>query len=325
MKYSPKGVMLRIAGQCNLDCIMCERRLRTEPDMTGPMADRVFDAVVPYVDEVELSGLGEPTIHPDFGRLALATVEAKKTLKFPTNGHFLDRSSVLDSIGETPLVSVSMDAACPETYRRVRTCGDFETVRKNVRLLRIEKPKADIWSTYVAGAYNVDEFPEFVDMAADLGVNKVVFKPVDCWALDREKASLRFQKSRTERAIDTALRKSDEHPISVHVIRPEYHPTLAEEGTICPTSFVCFTDIEPLAECPCVCGLSFVPDAIISNAQMVVDASGIVSACTARHPVGHLDRDSFAGILANPRYQEFLAARAEGREDAWCEACNRRG
>lgn len=295
--------------------------------MSDGVWELVRDRLVPNVEEVELSALGEPTLSPRFPTMASHVVLDGKRLKFPTNGHFLDRRRVLDAIGDDPLVSVSIDAASEETYRNVRA-GDFQRVQRNVKLLRKEKPRAEIWSTYVGMARNIDEFPDFVDMAAELGIDKVIFKPVDCWALNRERESLRFQRDRAERAFDEAMKRGADAGVLLSIIKPEYHPeygTYMQPGAMICSSFVCYSDIEPLEECPPVCCQSADGPLVTVPASVVVGHTGVMYACVARHAVGNVLRDSWDTLLANPRYQEFLRTRSDGSHDRWCQVCDRHG
>jgi radical SAM protein with 4Fe4S-binding SPASM domain len=214
----PQAIHLRLAGTCNLACTFCEREnwktgdVEKEPDMPLEVWERARDKFMPNVRGVELAGLGEPTMVKLFPQVCRDIVKAKKQLYFPTNGYFLGMPQVLDNVGETPRVSLSLDAWDKESYKRIRG-GDWSRVMKQVAVFRREKPRAFLHSQYTAGTYNIDGLPQFLQVAADIGIKEVIMRFVQNHTQAREDVSLRFAKDRTERAIEEARKVAEKEGI----------------------------------------------------------------------------------------------------------------
>ena len=206
---APSAVHVRLAAACNLSCEFCERASwksgdkAPEKDCTPEVWDAVKAKYIPWVLGVELAGLGEPTLAKLFPIAASDTVAAGKTLYFPTNGYYLSTPQVLDSVGETPRVSISLDAWDAESYKRVRG-GDWDLVMNSVRTFAREKPNAVLHSQFTAGTYNIDGLPQFVQVCAGLGIKDVLMRFVQAHTVAREDVSLRFAQDRTEAAIEAA-------------------------------------------------------------------------------------------------------------------------
>ena len=68
----PRFVQIEPVGQCNLRCQMCAIQFRDDGARGTPLAFLAFDDFTRLVegfgriDELQLQGLGEPTMHPRF-------------------------------------------------------------------------------------------------------------------------------------------------------------------------------------------------------------------------------------------------------------------
>lgn len=206
---APSALHLRLSARCNLGCTFCERESwragdkPAEPDMAPLVLDRALTAYLPHMAGLELAGLGEPTMSRDFPRAAAAAVDAGKQLYFPTNGYFLGARRVIDAVGETPRVSISLDAWDEESYRRVRG-GEWRRVQRAVARFRAARPRAMLHSQFTAGTYNIDGLPAFMEVCAAWGITEIIMRFVQCHTVAREDVSLRFARDRTEAAIEAA-------------------------------------------------------------------------------------------------------------------------
>lgn len=345
---------------------MCERRIVRPDDYVLP---EVWEACVEKIFEhaecVELSGLGEPTLEPLFPSRARTIADLGKPLYFPTNGAALGRSSVLDSLrdnGDTR-VSLSIDAATAETYGKVRVdrkgrAGNWDRLLSNLKAFRKEKPNAIMTSCFVAGAYNIDEFPEFVQFAIDQGFNNVAFRPVRCWDISVEQNSLRYRKARTEKALAKAFELAAQNSFQINAEIPVYADEFENSGEI--PGFIHYLDVIPLdlMECPTGSGTtaggsgsSRVTETlpagelsvggpeigvfkapsrprqsrVTTKEVMQILTDGTVTSCGAKHPIGHVLTQTFDEIIENPRYQSHLRARYEGQPlmSPYCRSCEK--
>ena len=134
---------------------------------------------LPELEKLTLQGLGEPMLAPDFFQMVeYATARGIRT-GFNTNGTFLTRPAAERLVrAGVDWLHVSLDGATADTYEGIRDGADFERVRENVRglvearrALGAERPTVQL--VFVAMRRNVDELPELVRLAAEIGVESV--------------------------------------------------------------------------------------------------------------------------------------------------------
>ena len=177
----PVCLYLEVTNRCNLMCETCPRTFEAlEPpqDMTWDMFTRIVDQV-PGVKRVVLHGVGEPMLvkHlPDMVRY----LKARGThVLFNTNGTLLAPKKHREII-ETGLdeLRVSLDAAEAATFMKVRGKDMFDRIVRNVsaftalqREIGATLPRVSLWLTGLKET--VDQLPEFVRLAARVGVKEV--------------------------------------------------------------------------------------------------------------------------------------------------------
>ena len=99
----------------------------------------------------------------------------------------LDERRLNDLISsKLKIVNVSLDAARPETYRKIRGYS-FETVIGNIRRLVEERKNRGnkyplLYMNMTLMRSNIEELPEFIDLAVDLGAETVCFWHLNRWS-----------------------------------------------------------------------------------------------------------------------------------------------
>jgi MoaA/NifB/PqqE/SkfB family radical SAM enzyme len=115
---------------CNLRCRHCYTIEKVKQGFEGLAAD-VLEPILSDARELGTEVFyftgGEPTLRPDFLRLARFVLERAKLVLF-TNGHFLDRELVaaLAPHRDRLVVQVSIDGHDEATSRKVRGKGSFD-------------------------------------------------------------------------------------------------------------------------------------------------------------------------------------------------------
>jgi len=177
----PRSLYLETTNRCDSKCQTCIRtfqRLEPPKDLTLAELKGIVDQF-PVLDRVVLHGIGEPLLNRELVPM-IAYLKAR-------GAHVLFNS---DAITLTPARAraliesgldeyrVSMDAATPETYRKIRGVDRFERVIGHVRaLVDLERelgrptPRVSLWFTAMQA--NLAELPGFVRLAASLGVGEV--------------------------------------------------------------------------------------------------------------------------------------------------------
>jgi MoaA/NifB/PqqE/SkfB family radical SAM enzyme len=227
----PHAYTLETTTFCNLQCVIC-------PHGNGAMPAREhlnatflskLSNFLSHAKWVELYGVGEPLLSPSFWKaLDLLPPGQGIHLRINSNGTLLTEERI-DRLLNSPLtqISISLDAACAETYRKMRG-ADFHRVTSNIReLIRrrnlgsSRRLTVTINMTLVRD--NIEELPAFVDLAADLGVDAVLFWPLrdfdyvggwrttkEDWTFDYEAQLLEHSSELASRMIAAAFERARE-------------------------------------------------------------------------------------------------------------------
>lgn len=184
----PSMLQLEISSLCNLRCRMCAKTLGyqgTAPDrvMERETFERI-EALLPFLDYVDLSGVwGEAFIVPSLYLEILAKLKSHGIfVRTISNGTLITPEIARRIVGEgLDILSLSVDAARPETYRKIRGGGELEQLLGAVRSIAAEKkrqgksgPKIEF--LVIGMRDTIEELPSVVGMAGSLGVSRVVLQ-----------------------------------------------------------------------------------------------------------------------------------------------------
>jgi MoaA/NifB/PqqE/SkfB family radical SAM enzyme len=151
----------------------------------GLMTDAVWASLrplLPEVEEIDLSGCGEPLLHPRLEEWIGDAKKAGSKAGFLTNGTLLDQSRTKSLLNAgIDWIAFSIEGGTKETYERIRRSARFETFCKNVQgLTAARKGKAPrVLFNVVMMKENIADLDAVVRLAADLGVDHINFKHCD--------------------------------------------------------------------------------------------------------------------------------------------------
>lgn len=177
----PVCLYLEVTNRCNLLCETCPRTFEAlEPpaDMNWELFTSIVDQV-PDVARVVLHGVGEPMLVKSLPRMIRYLKERGIYVLFNTNGTLLAPRKRREII-ETGLdeLRVSLDAAEAESFLKVRGKDMFDRIVRNVgEFTQLQKeigaatPRVSLWLTGLKET--VDQLPDFVRLAARIGVREV--------------------------------------------------------------------------------------------------------------------------------------------------------
>ncbi len=184
-----------VRGKCNLRCRMCTGiHAEDHPKQLSYVSVdefRTILAAAPTITGVTLSsGDSDPLLHPGFDRIVEAARDADVLLDLYTNGHALS-ARTCRKIVETQAVSMinfSIDAATPETYRKIRGADLGRLIRK-IEMLGAMKAEGGgarpmIEVSLTAMADTIQELPGFVRLGARLGAERVFVGDLIGWLDD---------------------------------------------------------------------------------------------------------------------------------------------
>lgn len=178
----PLHLDVESTNACNLKCVMCTRNFMEEE--IGSIDFGVYKKVIEEASDHRLPSMklnfrGEPLLHPQLPKLVkYAKDKGIMEVQFNTNGLPLTErlSEELLNAGLDGLI-FSVDGATKETYERIRTGSNFDTVVKNIKRfvelrngMGLKKPSVRV--QMVKMDQNKHEVEKFIKMWLDV-VNRV--------------------------------------------------------------------------------------------------------------------------------------------------------
>jgi MoaA/NifB/PqqE/SkfB family radical SAM enzyme len=139
------------------------------------------------VERVVLHGVGEPLLNRDLPKIILWLKEKGVYVLFNSNGTLINkrwREALVDSGLDE--IRLSLDAATPESFARVRGKPLFDVIIRNIKGLTEYKgerrsltPLVSLWLTGLRET--VSELPNFIRLARSLGIERVYLQRLVYW------------------------------------------------------------------------------------------------------------------------------------------------
>ena len=178
----PTQVYIEVTNYCNSFCVSCpltyNHFLKQEPKHHMGWDDfrRIVDQF-PRLERVVLHGIGEPLLNKDLPRFVAHLKERGSQVLFNTNAILLNqvRGDALVAANLDEL-HVSLDAVTPELYAQLRGVDRLPQVIRNLKEFiqrhgGKNQPKVSLW--WVAMQANLSQLPDFVHLAAEIGIPEV--------------------------------------------------------------------------------------------------------------------------------------------------------
>ena len=181
----PVNVISPTGTRCNNRCIFCTDR---SPETLSHYSDFPFEKWVKlsepleYATSLGLYGWGEPLFNPDYEKMFDYVVEnfAGIEINITTNGILMngkwtEKFSSYDRLS----INVSLNAANARTYKLLSGNDQFDRIIENIRRIKDlggkrGKGSPEIVLSFVAIKENIVELPDFVRLASNLGIRRVV-------------------------------------------------------------------------------------------------------------------------------------------------------
>ncbi|UCD77069.1 MAG: radical SAM protein [Desulfobacterales bacterium] len=184
VRYLPTKLQLETTNRCNLGCIECYRTNLDFKAKLGDLSFQNFRRIVdqfPYLRGISLFGLGEPLMNRELGDMLTYLRRDRPEVRpyITTNATLLDEARSAMLVTHRVDLTVSLNAATPETYKR--TTGDtryeIAEIIDNLKRLSAAARKADLRFTIcmVIMNENVDEIPAYVRLAHEVGAREAYF------------------------------------------------------------------------------------------------------------------------------------------------------
>ena len=183
LDYPPYSINLMMADVCNSQCIMCghdykscgSSRYISLPDIKKIYSNLDIDRVL----DVIYGGGGEPFLNPDLPDIAEWTYKHYPVIQHTVISNMLAGSAGVYErlVASRVNILASINAASSAVFARVSGVDGYDKVIANVRRLveirnRINRD-VNISISMILMKENISELPDFIRLAADLGVDAV--------------------------------------------------------------------------------------------------------------------------------------------------------
>jgi MoaA/NifB/PqqE/SkfB family radical SAM enzyme len=207
LQSSPPSLGIDLHGACNVKppCVYCEwdySKDLEEDHVDTPFTrdtlrewGSLFDNAVSLVN----CSIGEPFMMKQIDDLLDTFGNTGKVLEMTTNGQILTDRNIAKLLGRPIDLYVSLDAATPLTYARLRN-DTFEKILGNLRRLIAAKggpgrlPRVHL--VFMPMKCNVHELDAFVQLCAELRVDRLVLRPLNyspSSTLNADRAGYRYE------------------------------------------------------------------------------------------------------------------------------------
>ena len=175
-------LQVEVTTRCDLPgCLMCPRRAWPERWLNHDLSWQNFERLIPafkLFTQVHLSGWGEPLLHPRLWDMAQAARSQGCTVSLTTNGMNLTEAMQVQVLEHLDMVAVSLDGARAETFERLRPGADFQRVTQQVAALcsrkrSLGRQRPEVVLLFMKMRPNLAELPDLLQLAAELGVDRV--------------------------------------------------------------------------------------------------------------------------------------------------------
>lgn len=171
---APFQVVWNITRACNLKCQHCYENAgtRAKDELTTQEAIRGIDILADAGVLILAFSGGEPTLRPDIIQLVKHSADRGMFPAVATNALTFARRKNVQEFKEAGLkfAQISLDGARSETHDAFRGVpGAFDKTVQGIKNCVAEGLFVELAAT--ATQYNIDEIPDLIDFAADLGVD----------------------------------------------------------------------------------------------------------------------------------------------------------
>lgn len=176
------SLRISITQKCNLQCFFCHKE--GETDSNGEMVPEEIAEIVKIASEfgmkkIKLTG-GEPLLRQDIPRIVSEIARYADEVSLTTNGVLLEKYAQRLHDAGLKRVNVSLSSITSENFRKIAGKDCVQQVKDGIRAaLRSGLYPVKINMVVLKGI-NVDEIPEAVDFAKEVGatLQLIEFQPI---------------------------------------------------------------------------------------------------------------------------------------------------
>ncbi|MDR2395726.1 MAG: radical SAM protein [Endomicrobium sp.] len=313
-----KGLPLRVSicttTMCNLRCKMCKYHGQAKIDaetLDYKHFVKIADELFPYAKELHIGIKGEAFLTPYLNKIPDILKKFGTQLNVTTNGMLLSQEVSHLILPVLRDVKISFDGATKQTFEKLRPGANFDQIIKNIK--EFVKARDEYMSKQKEGTYrptltlqsvlmkdNINELPDIIELAHDIGADRV--KGFNLIVLKPEflEQSLLFYQDLANKNLKAAKEIAEKYKL-----KTKYQDEF-------DTSINIFTE------------KGFIPnDCNFLWRQINIEANGdVIPCCHFYSPaVGNIFKSSVQEIWNNSLYQKMRKSFSFGNHEYHCLTC----
>jgi len=292
-------------SRCNLRCRTCFLHAPgtnyTVEDMKPEVYERVRRQLLPALQEVYLSGAGEPFLAPIFYEILSDILDLGKRVTVVTNGT-ISRPEYLERLVRAPsVIAVSLDGTTPEVMDLIRPGAKLDRVLDFMKTIKEMMDRGahsafELQISFVVTRSNLEQLTDCVELARRFGVRTIAFTSFLAAGRDDDFARHESLMNQPELVLphwERAWKRGIELGINIPPIVFDCRDrSEAEQRKWQPTLYDARGRIR---QCP------------IPWWNTYIEADGSVRPCCIFPPVGNILEAPFREIWNGPGYRELRA------------------
>jgi MoaA/NifB/PqqE/SkfB family radical SAM enzyme len=165
---------------CNLKCVWCNGY--DVQNRNVYMDNEHLLELVKFIKEwgvkaICFAGGGEPTLHPILYKAIDLCSEIKIPVAIISNGTFNSIKLAMSLASNCRWIGISVDAATPQTYEKLKKADLFNRVIENIMTL-VKLGAREVTYKFLLHPDNQHEVYEAIELAKDLGCHRIHIRPV---------------------------------------------------------------------------------------------------------------------------------------------------
>ena len=248
----PLNLLVEVTSRCNLSCRMCNIHHDTKSGVviSEALLEGTFE-LAKTARAVSPFGLGEPLLHPDIVRIAGRYKSSGAFVGLVTNGMLLtvriSRGFIESGLDQ---LVVSVDAADPDLFAKIRRGADLNKISDNItalnrlkKTLRAANPSLAL--NVVVQSDNFSQLTRITRLAEKWDIHFITFVPVTVHEhiLEIRNEAVTHGADKWQEILEQCRREAERAGISidtrqlVHVLRGESPEESYREIVPCPEPF----------------------------------------------------------------------------------------
>jgi len=170
------GLKILFGEGCNINCVMCWQNSKKKRELNPQVL--INNINLASIVQIDLQG-GEPLYLKSARMYFDHCLKQNKQVSFLTNGTIMNEKWAEKIAQYSRALSISLNAATKETHEKINLGSSWDTVLKNIQLLKKAKKKNDS-EMEIAGhmtiiSSNLHEIPLFIDKYKEFGFDRIKF------------------------------------------------------------------------------------------------------------------------------------------------------